>query len=427
MQKLIHSVSMLDEHGHGYEGYVTISGSRIDTIGQGTCPLPSESFGEVIDGHGKLLLPGFINTHGHPAMSLLRGYADELPLQAWLSEKIWPAEDTFTSADIRVGTQLAMLEMIETGTTTFTDMYFAMDEVALAVQEAGMRAVLGRGLVGLNSSNEQALQETRSLVRDFHRSADGRITVMVSPHAPYTCPPAFMENVLALAGELQLPIQIHVAETAKEVADSLEMYGVTPVRHLEQLGVFAHPTLAAHCVHVTAEDVAILQRYDVHVAHNPGSNLKLGSGVAPLAQFLQHGLTVGLGTDSAASNNKLDMWEELRLCALLHKGVQQDATLVTAATALSLVTTQGARALFLENGLGQLAAGNRADFQLIDITGPRYFPRHSLLAHVVYSSCATDVTDVFVDGKPLLRNREFVTLDRERILAQASKIGARLA
>ncbi|MCY0876615.1 MAG: amidohydrolase [Firmicutes bacterium] len=426
MRTIIHDVSLLDDTGLDYEGYVTIDGRTITSVGRGQCQEPPTSFDMRIDGKNRLLLPGFINAHGHAAMSLLRGFADDIALETWLSQKIWPAESRLTPPDIKIGTQLAMLEMIETGTTTFTDMYFAMDQVAEAVEEGGMRAVLGRGLVGLTPSGEQALQETRDFARAYHRSAEGRITVNVAPHAPYTCLPDFMHKVLALTEELALPIQIHVSETAKEVADCIETYGATPVAHLAQLGVFAYPTLAAHCVHVNQTDIEILRAHDVHIAHNPGSNLKLGSGVAPLPQFLASGLIVGLGTDGAASNNKLDMWEEMRLAALLHKGVQEDATLVSAATAFALVTSQGAKALFLEQGLGHIEVGAPADIQLIDISGPRYFPRHNLLAHIVYSSCAMDVTDVFVDGKLLYRNRTFLTLDRERIVAEASAIGARL-
>jgi len=322
---------------------------------------------------------------------------------------------------VEIGTQLAMLEMIETGTTTFTDMYFHMDRVAESVIQSGMRAVLGRGLIGLDKEGAQKLAESESFARAYHGAGDGRVSVIVSPHAPYTCPPEYLQKVIESADQLNLPVQIHIAETAKEVVDCMDHYGTTPVMHLYRSGLFRLRTIGAHCVHLTEEDIAVLASEHVSVAHNPGSNLKLGSGIAPLTSLLAKGIVVGLGTDGAASNNKLDMWEELRLVALLHKGMQQDAEAVDAATALHLATAAGAQALFMADGLGTLRPGAPADLQLIDISGPRYFPRHSLLAHVVYSSCATDVTDVFVAGRPLLRKREHLTIDKERVLRAAQQ------
>lgn len=425
MRRLIHSVAFIDPSGGSVvdHGYLVIQDDRIESMGSGDHTESQDRFDEVIDGTGKLLLPGFINTHGHAAMSLLRGFADDLPLQSWLSDLIWPAEALLTAEDIHLGTQLAMLEMIETGTTTFTDMYFHMDRVAEAVIDAGMRAVLGRGMVAIGSGGEMALEESQSFIRTYHMANRGLIKTTLAPHAPYTCPADFLAKVIPVAEKLDVPMQIHVSETRQEVDDSIRQYGMTPVKWLAAQGVFNVPAIAAHCVHVDEDDIHTLKEQHVHVAHNPGSNLKLASGIAPLAQMLQAGIQVGVGTDGAASNNKLDMYDELRLVALLHKGNQFDATAINALTALRLVTEAGAKVLHLEQGLGTLTPGAPADLQLLDITGPRYFPRHNLLAHVVYSSHGGDVSDVFVGGKPLYRNRAFTTLDQEKILFLAAKTG----
>ncbi len=428
MRLLIKNIAYIDvlsgaviEHGH-----MIVGGSRIEAIGPGDT-VQSGPFEEIMDGTGRLLLPGFINTHGHAAMSLLRGYADDMPLQQWLNDLIWPAEAQLSAEDIGVGTQLAMLEMIETGTTTFTDMYMHMDHVAAAVIEGGMRAVLGRGLVGLAPNASEMLAQAEAFIMEYEGTGDGRIRTTLAPHAPYTCPPEYLKQILPLAERLGVPLQIHIAETAREVAESRAQYGLTPTELLHREGVFAFPVVGAHCIHVTDRDIDLLALGRVHVAHNPGSNLKLGSGIAPLTSFLARGVIVGLGTDGAASNNKLDLYEEMRLSALLHKGTLQDAAAVNAHQALRLATAGGAETLFLDEDLGTLQPGAAADFQLVDITGPRYYPRHNLLAHIVYSSHAGDVTDVFVAGRPLLRKRQFVTLDKERILAQAQTIATKFA
>lgn len=423
MKWLIEDVAYLDGVHNTFveRGYMVVKDAIIEDLGAGDSPSYDESY-KRISGKNRLLLPGFINTHGHAAMSLLRGYADDLPLHEWLNDVIWPAEELLTADDIEIGTQLAMLEMIETGTTTFTDMYASMDRVAEAVIASGMRAVLGRGIIGLDDPSLDKLKETEAFIRTYEGAGDGRIKTTIAPHAPYTCPPDYLTHVINLAEKVSVPLQIHIAETAKEVADSLSMYNATPVESLYTSGLFQFKVIGAHCVHLTDHDMDLLAQHDVHVAHNPGSNLKLGSGIAPLTKLLQRGIVVGLGTDGAASNNKLDLYEELRLVALLHKGVEQDATAIDAFTALRLATSEGAKALFLESGLGTLTKGAPADFQMIDSSGPRYYPRHNLLSHVVYSSHAGDVTDVFVAGKPLMRNREFLTIDQEKVCYEVGRI-----
>ncbi|PWI57078.1 amidohydrolase [Sulfoacidibacillus thermotolerans] len=423
MNWLIENVAYFDGiHNTCMErGYVLVRDGKIEALGAGEAPLCDASY-ERIDGKDRLLLPGFINTHGHAAMSLLRGYADDLPLHTWLKDLIWPAEAVLSPDDIELGTELAMLEMLETGTTTFTDMYADMDRVANATIRAGMRAVLGRGLIGFDDVNLEKLAESESFVRMYEGAGEGLIHTTFAPHAPYTCPPDYLKHVITRSQQLAVPLQIHIAETAKEVADSYSEYGKSPVELLYETGLFECQIIGAHCVHLTDRDIELMAEHHVHVAHNPGSNLKLGSGIAPLRKLLEQNIVVGLGTDGAASNNKLDLYEELRLVALLHKGVEQDATAIDAFSALRLVTNEGAKTLFLDPMLGTLQPGAPADFQFIDISGPRYYPRHNLLSHIVYSSHGGDVTDVFVAGKPLFRKREHLTLDKEKVFYNVKRV-----
>lgn len=406
-------------------GYIVIHNNRIHKVGIGEYS-GSEAFTKTIDAAGKLVMPGLVNTHGHAAMVLLRGYADDLPLMEWLEKKCWPIEDKMTEEDIYWGTQLAILEMLKTGTTCFTDMYFQMDGVARSVEQSGIRAVLSRGMIGFPPKGEQAIKESREFVKKWHGAANGRITTLLGPHAPYTCPPDYLKQVVALSEELNLPIQIHLSETAGEVELSIKEHGVTPIRLMEQVGLFDRPTLAAHCVHVTDEDIEIMARYDVHVAHNPDSNLKLGSGVAPALKMLNKGLVVGLGTDGAASNNNLDMFEEMRQAAMVHKGVQLDPIAITAYKALEMATKDGAKALFLDEKHGTLQSGALADLIFIDYDRPYYHPRHNLLAHIVYAGQSGDVTDVMVDGQMVIQNGCAVFMDEERIYQEVERVCKRL-
>ena len=397
------------------KGCMVIEGSQITYIGE-EVPEPLENYDEVIDGTNKLYMPGLVNTHGHAAMSLLRGYGDDLALQVWLEEKMWPMEGKFTSQDVKWGTRLSILEMIKGGTTTFVDMYDHMNEVALAVQESGMRGVLTRGVIGLCPPDVQTakLIEATEFAKNWHGKADGRITTMMSPHAPYTCPPDYIERIVQAAHDLNLPIHTHMSETRREVEGNVEQYGARPVAHLEKLGVFTRPTLVAHGVHLNDEEIAILQKYDVRVSHNPGSNLKLASGVARLPELLRAGVKVSLGTDGAASNNNLDMFEEMRLAALIHKGVSGDPLAVPAKEALLLGTRMGAESIWLED-VGLLEPGMKADFIALDIDQPHFLPKTDFVSHIVYSACAKDVVDVCVDGKWIVRKGECLTLDEEKI------------
>lgn len=402
-------------------GHMVVEGTQITYIGEES-PAPSETFDEVIDGRRKLYMPGLVNTHGHAAMSLLRGFADDLALQVWLEEKMWPSEAKFTANDVRWGTLLSIAEMVKGGTTCFVDMYDHMDEVAQAVEQSGIRACLTRGMIGHcpPDTAKAKIAEATSFARSWHGKAGGRITVMMSPHSSYTCPPAFIEEVVRVAHDLDLPIHTHMSETLKEVLENERQYGARPVAHLEKLGVFSRPCLLAHAVHLTDEEIEALQRHSVHVSHNPGSNLKLASGIARVPELLQAGVLVSLGTDSAASNNNLDMFEEMRLAALIHKGVSGDPTAVPATDALRMGTLNGAKSIWLHD-VGALQAGMKADFIAIDAEQPHLQPKSDYISHIVYSASAKDVVDVCIDGRWIVKNGECLTLDEEKIMFEANQ------
>ncbi len=406
------------------KGYIVIGDQFIAEVGEGEAP--QADYERVIDGSNKVVMPGFVNTHTHAAMTLLRGYADDLPLMEWLETKIWPLEARLTSEDVYWGTMLAIVEMLKSGTTAFADMYFFMDETARAVSQSGIRGILARGMVGVGPEKEQAIVESRELVHKWHRKADERITFMLGPHAPYTCPPDYLEQVSELAGELGVGIHIHLAETMVEHNTIIEQYGKRPVAYLEDLGLFSHKVLAAHCVHVNSEDIGILKKYAVGVAHNPESNMKLASGIAPVPEMLAAGISVALGTDGASSNNNLDMLQEMRSCALLHKVNSMNPTVLPAYQALEMATLNGARALGMDNEFGQLKAGLKADMILLGLDEAHMIPRYDILANLVYSGQASDVETVIIDGNIVMEDREIKTFDEKEVLEQARKTAARL-
>ena len=371
----------------------------------------------ILEAAGKVALPGLVNTHTHAAMTLLRGYADDMPLMPWLEKKIFPAEERLKAEDVFWGTQLAILEMLKSGTTCFADMYFFMDEVARAVELSGIRASLSRGLIGIAPNGKQALEEGVAFVKNWEGKAGGRITTRLGPHAPYTCPAEYLQSVIAHSDTLGVGLHIHLAETRGEVENLRSTTGKTPVQYVDDLGLLQRPVLGAHCVHVTAEEIATLGQRKVGVAHNPESNMKLASGVAPVPQMLKAGVKVGLGTDGAASNNNLDLLQEMRSAALLHKVFTEDATVLPAYQALEMATIGGARALGMEKEIGLLKPGYQADLILIDLEKPHFCPRHDLVAHLVYAALASDVDTVLVSGQIVVEQGQVVTLAEKEIRA----------
>ncbi|BCV25070.1 MAG TPA: amidohydrolase [Firmicutes bacterium] len=422
------TVVTMDAENHVYApGDIICEDERLVYVGPSQQRLAWQP-DRVIRGEGKVALPGFINAHTHAAMTLLRSYADDLALKPWLEEKIWPLEARLTPEAVYWGTLLACLEMLEAGVTTFADMYFYSEETAQAVTESGLRADLAPGLTGTTPDADKRLAAAADFVRRRQRSAAGRITARLGPHAPYTCPRPFLSDVVAAAKELGCGIHIHLAETSAEVQELQAQTGFTPVGLLHEiLGREGPvPVLAAHCVHLSGQDMAYLKADGIGVAHNPGSNLKLASGLAPLAALLEAGVKVGLGTDGAASNNNLDVLEEARLAALLPKLATGDPAAVPARAALRSATLGGAEALGLESRIGSLEEGKQADLVLLDEGRAHLVPRHDVISRVVYSARAGDVDTVLVAGRILLEHGRPTTLDRAKILSEAQKQAEKL-
>lgn len=414
------------------DGEVAVAGGRIVHVGPaGSLPVEAgrRAGCTVIDGCGKALLPGLVNAHCHAAMTLFRGYADDMLLMPWLEERIFPIEARLTGEDVYWGTMLAAVEMLLAGVTCFADMYFFMDDTARACADSGIRASLSVGLVALGPAREslEKLDRAVDFARRWHGGENGRITTMLGPHAPYTCPPEFLREVIAASAAQDIPIHIHLAETAGEVAQTKERYGRTPVQLMEELGLFDRQVLAAHCVHVDAADRAILARMRGGVSHNPRSNLKLACGIAPVAGMLAEQVPVGLGTDGAASANQLGIFEEMRLAALLQKTTSGDPTVLPAPQALELATLGGARALGLARSIGSIEVGKAADLILVDLERPRLTPHHDVTSLLVYSAQDGDVDTVIVDGRVVVRNGRVLTVDVERVRAEVRERAARLA
>ncbi len=406
------------------DGEIAVQNNRIYHVGPaGTTPADFKP-DRVLDRPRMTAMPGFVNCHTHAAMTLFRSYADDLPLMQWLKEKIWPLEEHLTPDHIYRGTLLSCAEMIRGGTTTFADMYFAMDRVARAVEETGLRAVLSRGMIGFGEGGENALRESIEFIEQWHGGAGGRVTAMFGPHAPYTCPPEYLKRVIEQARRLNVGIHIHLAETRDEINEITEQYGRSPVELMEETGLFEIPVLAAHCVHLNDREIEILARRRVGVAHNPQSNMKLASGVAPVTRLKEAGALVGLGTDGASSNNNLDMLEEMRTAALLQKVSTGNATALPAREALRMATADGASAVGLDGQVGKIKPGLLADIILLDMHKPHLYPLHDIYAHVAYAALSSDVDTVIIDGRVVMENRRLLTMDEDEIIA-ASQDAAR--
>ena len=423
MKTLIRGAYALLPEGSVKRQDIVVDGARIAKVGDVPEGFVADA---VIDGKGMLAVPGFVNAHTHASMTLLRSYADDMNLMDWLQNKIWPIEAKMKKKDIYWGAMLAAVEMIRTGTTTFADMYGDMDKVAEAAAESGLRAVLSRGIIGVAPNAEAAFEENKTLFSDYNGACDGRITVMFGPHAPYTCPPDFLRRVVEAAKERKAEVHIHLAETKGEVENCLKDYGKTPIALMEETGILGCGVLGAHCVHLTDDDIALMKKYDVRVAHNPGSNMKLASGIAPVPKLLAAGVCVGLGTDGASSNNNLDMLEEIRLAALLHKVDTLDPLAVPALEAVRMGTEQGARAVGLRK-LGRLEEGCLADIVLFDMSGAEWTPRFDLVSLLVYAANSASVDTVMVNGRLLMDGKRLLTVDEERVIYEATRCAERLS
>jgi len=380
----------------------------------------------VIDGSGRLLVQGLVNAHTHAYMSLLRGRADDLSFDDWLFRNILPMEDKLVPDDFYWGTLLGICEMIRSGTTSYLDMHMMPEKCALAASESGLRAVLSRGLVGESRSDEGGLRRIREAKTDIAQFKDfERLGFMLAPHAPYSCSSDYIETVIETAAELNVGINIHLSESGREVRSSIVEHGLTPVGLMEKAGLFRLPCTAAHCVRLTDSDMNILAERNVRVVTCPASNMKLGNGFAPVPELLKKGVTVALGTDGAASNNSLNMFRELSLLTLIHKGTHRDPLCVTACEGLKIASVNGAKALGLEN-TGEIRVGFNADLSILRLDAPAMNPRADLISALCYSDCSPSVETVIVGGDIIMENGEIKTIDEERVIFEANRIGERL-
>lgn len=415
-------VTMDDQGTVIADGAVAIDAGNIVAVGTAAGIQAQYAGAERVDASGQIILPGLINTHGHAPMVMYRGLADDMALMDWLNQYIFPAEKATVSPEfVRIGTRLAALEMIESGTTTFADMYYFEEEIARATAAAGLRAVLGQTIIRFPVADaatpEEALVRTEAFIKEFvdHEL----ITPAVAPHAPYTLAPETLQAARALANKYNVPLLIHLAETKDEVATIAEQFKQSPAMFLDGLGVWNGRSLAAHAVWVNDADITMLAAKGVGLSHNPESNMKLSSGTAPVPAWLTGGAKAGLGTDGAASNNDLDMFEAMRTAALLHKHASGDPRALPARQALELATRRGADALGMADRIGSLEPGKLADVITVSVDSARQTPLFDPFSHLVYVTRGTDVRTTVVHGKVLMRQGKVVSLDRNEVLQEA--------
>jgi len=404
-------------------GAVAVTGDTIAAVGEAK-ELASLSAMETIDAKGGIIMPGLVNTHTHAAMTLFRGLADDLPLMTWLNDHIFPAESQLNDNKVFAGSLLGCAEMILSGTTCFCDMYLFEDAVARAAKSAGIRAVVGEVLYDFPSPNygtiDRGFDYTRQLITTW--KDDPLVTIAVEPHSPYLCAPDLLSRASEIAAENELPLVIHLSETQSEVEAIRKKYGATPVAHLADLRILAPNLLACHCVVLNQTDMDLLQQHDVKVSHNPESNMKLAAGVSPVSELMERKVCTGLGTDGCSSNNDLDLFSEMDTAAKLHKASRLDPTVMDATTVLRMATIDGARALGLDSITGSIETGKKADIIVIDINKPHLTPMYHPASHLVYAVNGGDVSTTVVNGKVLMKNRELLSMDVEKVLADACQI-----
>jgi 5-methylthioadenosine/S-adenosylhomocysteine deaminase len=408
-------------------GAVAITKDTIAAVGS------ADEFGDwgvsqIIDANGGIIMPGLINSHTHAAMTCFRGLADDLQLMTWLNDHIFPAEAKLDDQKVYSGALLACAEMIMSGTTCFCDMYLFEDAVARAAKKAGMRAVVGEVLYDFNSPNygpiENGFKYTQKLIDTWQN--DPLVTIAVEPHSTYLCAPQLLKKAFKLTQVHNLPLVIHLAESKSEIDQIKKRYNRTPVEHLADLGVLAPNVLACHCVELTENDIALLQRFDVKVAHNAESNMKLASGVAPIPRLINEEICVGMGTDGCASNNDLDLFQEMDSVAKLHKAKSLDPTVMDAATVLKMATISGARALGLDPVIGSLETGKKADLIIVDTNKPHLTPMYNPVSHMVYAAIGSDVTTSIINGTVVMEDGTIKTMDVKTVMNDVNRIATEI-
>jgi len=423
-------VTMDDDGNVIADGALAIDGGLIIAMGSADEINAQYTADGHLRGDNRIVMPGLINGHSHAAMTLLRGVADDLPLLDWLTKYIFPAEVEFVDAEfVRIGTELACWEMIRGGTTTFVDMYYFPDVVAQVVESCGMRAFVSATIIDQRSPDAENAAD--SLVKgmafvDNWKGRNDRIMPMFGPHSNYTLNAEQLAATRAAANDAGIPISIHMSESPYELEYSKQTYGMTSIELFESIGFLDGPTIGAHVVWPTEAEIAILARRKVGVIHNPTSNMKIASGISPVTDMLNAGVLVGLGTDGAASNNDLDMWEEMRLAALLQKVDKMDPEVLSASTVLRMATSGGAKAVGLGDKVGMLSVGMRADVIQVSFDDVHFVPTYDVISHLVYVADEQDVASVTVDGKLLMRDGEFLTINTKRVAKEATEIAARI-
>jgi len=410
-------------------GAVAIKAERIVAVGTTAEITGRYVSARVINAAGKVVMPGLINTHGHVPMVLFRGIADDLVLMDWLQKYIFPAEAKNVDEQfVRWGTRLGCLEMIRGGTTTFVDMYYFEDAIADETARAGMRAVLGETLIDFPAPDNKTWDAGMTYMEKFAARWKGHplITPAIAPHAPYTVSTDHLKQAHAFSERLGVPLVIHVAEDPAETKTIQERYGASPVAYLDRIGLLDARVIAAHMVWPTSDDIATLAKRSVGVAHCPQSNMKLAAGAAPVPQMLRGGVAVGLGTDGAASNHDLSLWEEIDTAAKLHKLTSKDPTVVNAREALEMATIRGARAIHQDKEIGSLEPGKRADLIIVGMTGVHQIPVYNVYSQLVYATKASDVETVVINGKIVMQNRRVLTIDEPSVRAKANQYRDRI-
>jgi|Deesub1362B_J571_1020462.scaffolds.fasta_scaffold06925_1 5-methylthioadenosine/S-adenosylhomocysteine deaminase len=416
------------DHAHFItQGAIAVKDKKIIYVGRKDS-LPRVKAERAIDAHGKVAMPGMVNCHTHVAMTLFRGLAEDKPLDAWLRKDIWPLEAKLTWEDVYWGALLGCVEMLKTGTTCFADMYFYEDAVARAVEDSGLRAVLAQGIIELKTPalGKETFKQSIDFVQNFHGAAEGRIRTWFGPHAVYSCSLELLREVRRAASEKNVGIHIHLAESSEQAEKLYKKYGVSETCLLEKIGVLGSDVLAAHCIFLSKKDMQLLRKHNVKVGYNPVANAKLGTAVSPIKELMDLGVHVGIGTDGPASNNSLDMFWNMRFAALAQKLRYKDATVMNTRKVVEMATLGGARTLGLENMIGSIEVGKRADIILVDFNKPHLKPFHDVHANLVYSTCGSDVDIVIIDGRILIEKGEVKVLDEAKVMSEAEKRAFRL-
>lgn len=413
---LIKNISVLDVIGGKILEHqdIYIEGKLIKKIGEN---LKIED-DQIIDGENKLAVPGFVNAHTHLGMSLFRNYADDMELMEWLGEKIWPIEAKLNPEDVYIGSLMSMAEMIKSGATTFCDMYFPIEPVYRAMEEIGIRGAITRGMMDVEDGSI-SIREHKEGYKKYNGALDGRVTLFPGPHAIYTSSTEYLKEVIEVAKEYGGRINIHLSETETEVKDSLEKYNMTPIEYVNSLGLLELPTVAAHCVHITDEEIEIVKDKEFYPVYNPSSNLKLASGFTPVKKLLANGLKVCLGTDGSSSNNNQNMLEEIHIASIVNKAVEMDPKAVKAIEVLRMATINGAEALNIN--AGAIEEGRLADISIFDLNSLNFTPKNNLISALCYSASSEDIKTVIIDGKIVLDDRKFVNIDEDKLIKDVNE------